>query len=336
MLVTTCGFLVADIVAAGMEKVADPGELVYVPGEIELHIGGHPANVGVDLTKLGVPGEEVTVIGAIGEDIFGDFIERTLEGYGLKTRLQRIKEVGTTKDLILVAKGEDRRFHVDEGASLRLDPEFVIRSIEEETPLLFYAATGIVGRFDDEIERVVRKAKELGCFTFVDIVRPWGKDWDFVLPALKFADVFHCNDLEAKSITGEEDLEAAMAALLRAGVKLLLITMGKQGAMARTERLLLRQPIFEAEVIDPTGAGDAFCAGAIKWLLDRFGRDLKSLDPGALSAEELTDLLMFGQAVGTTACMGVGTTAGVSAEGARRLIEEQGERVRRETEVREV
>jgi len=336
MLVTTCGFLVADIVGAGMEKVAEPGELVYVPGEIELHIGGHPANVAVDLVKLGVPGEEITVIGAIGEDIFGEFIERTLEGYGLRTRLQRVRGVGTTKDLILVARGEDRRFHVDEGASLRLDPDFVIRSIEEEAPLLFYAATGIVGRFDDEIERVVRRAKELGCFTFVDIVRPWGKEWDFVLPALKFADVFHCNDLEARSITGKEDLGEAMASLLQAGVKLLLLTMGKRGAMARTEGLLLRQPIFEAEVVDPTGAGDAFCAGAIKWLLDRFGRDIRSLDPGELSAEELTDLLMFGQAVGTTACMGVGTTSGVSAEGARRLMEEQGERVRSETEVRRV
>jgi len=334
--ITTCGFLVADIVAAGMEKVADPGELVYVPGEIELHIGGHPANVGVDLVKLGVPGEEVTVIGAIGEDIFGEFIERTLKGYGLKTRLQRISDVGTTKDLILVVRGEDRRFHVDEGASLRLKPEFVIRSIEEEPPLLFYAATGIVGRFDDEIEEVVRKAKELGCFTFVDIVRPWGKDWDFVIPALKFADIFHCNDLEARSITGKEDLDKAMVALLDAGVKLLLITMGERGAMARTGRFLVRQPTFEIEVIDPTGAGDAFCAGVIRWLLSKFGEGLKSLDPGELSAEELTDLLMFGQAVGTAACTGVGTTSGVSREAAQALIESQGSRIKGETKVESV
>lgn len=336
MLVTTCGFLVADLVAAGMEKVADPGELVYVPGEIELHIGGHPANVGVDLVKLGLPGEEVTVIGAIGEDIFGEFIERTLKGYGLKTHLQRISEVSTTKDLILVAKGEDRRFHVDEGASLRLEPEFVIRSIEEEKPLLFYAATGIVGRFDDEIERVVGRAKELGCFTFVDIVRPWDKDWDFVLPALKFADVFHCNDLEVRSITGKDELDEAMASLVEAGVKLLLITMGKQGAMARTSGLLLRQPIFQAEVIDPTGAGDAFCAGAIKWLLWEFGEGLKSLDPGGLPVEKLTNLLMEGQAAGTAACTGVGTTTGVSAEKVKRLLSQQGQRVRAETEILQV
>ncbi|RKY03440.1 hypothetical protein DRP77_06100 [Candidatus Poribacteria bacterium] len=334
MLVTTCGFLVADIVAAGMDKVAEPGELVYVPGEIKLHIGGHPANVGVDLAKLGVPGDEVTVIGAIGDDLFGDFIENTLKSYGLRTKLQRIKGVGTTKDMILVAKGEDRRYHVDEGASLKLEPEFVISSIEEEPPLLFYAATGIVGRFDDEIERVMAAAKGKGCFTFLDIVKPWGKDWDFVLPALKFADVFHCNDMEARSVTGEGELEGAARKLIESGVKLLLVTMGERGAMAVTRSFLVSQPPFRIEPIDPTGAGDAFCAGAIKWLLDEFGDGLRSIDPGDLRPNRLIDLLAFCQAVGATACMGVGTTSGVSIDGARRLIEEQGSRVKEGSEVK--
>lgn len=334
MLVTTCGFLVADMVAAGMEKVADPGELVYVPGEIKLHIGGHPANVGVDLVKLGVPGEEVTVIGAIGDDLFGDFIEKTLKGYGLRTKLQRVKGVGTTKDMILVVRGEDRRYHVDEGASLKLEPEFVISSIDEEPPLLFYAATGIVGKFDDEIDAVMRRAKEKGCFTFLDIVKPWGKDWGFVLPALRFADVFHCNDMEARNVTGEGDLEGAAKKLIESGVKLLLVTMGERGAAAVTRSYLVSQPPFRIEAIDPTGAGDAFCAGAIKWLIDEFGEGLGSIDPGDLRPDRLMDLLAFCQAVGATACMGIGTTSGVSIHGAEKLLGEQGSRVKGESQVK--
>lgn len=336
MLVMTCGFLVADIVAAGMDKVADPGELVYVPGEIKLHIGGHPANVGVDLVKLGVPGDEVTVIGAIGEDLFGDFIEKKLKSYGLKAKLQRIKGVGTTKDMILVAKGEDRRYHVDEGASLKLEPEFVISSIEEEPPLLFYAATGIVGRFDDQIEHVMRSAKSKGCFTFLDIVKPWGKEWDFVLPALSFADVFHCNDMEAKNLTGEDELERAAEKLIESGVKLLLVTMGERGAMAVTQTLLVRQPSFRVDPIDPTGAGDAFCAGAIKWLLDEFGDRLGLTDPSGLPPDRLIDLLAFCQAVGATACMGIGTTSGVSVEGIKKLIEEQGSKVKDGSKIKDL
>jgi len=41
-----------DIVAADLPRISGPGELVYAPRGIELLVGGHAANVAIDLTKM--------------------------------------------------------------------------------------------------------------------------------------------------------------------------------------------------------------------------------------------------------------------------------------------
>ena len=111
------GFLVADIVVPELDKVAEPGELVFVPKGIHLSVGGHPANIAIDLIKMNFNPRNITLISAVGKDIFGDFIVDTLKRYDFKLMIERV-EVPTNKNVILVIKGQDRRFHVEVGASL--------------------------------------------------------------------------------------------------------------------------------------------------------------------------------------------------------------------------
>lgn len=72
--VLACGFLVADVVVAGLERIAEPGEIVYAPRGVILAVGGHPANVAVDLVKLGADPSSVGVCGAVGGDILEEFL----------------------------------------------------------------------------------------------------------------------------------------------------------------------------------------------------------------------------------------------------------------------
>jgi len=76
MLVTCAGILVVGLIAAHLPKVSDPGELIFAPEGIEVHMGGHAGNVSIDLRKLGLKQGEVSSIGAVGEDVFGDFLEK--------------------------------------------------------------------------------------------------------------------------------------------------------------------------------------------------------------------------------------------------------------------
>jgi len=335
MLVLAVGFLVADIIAANLPKVADPGELVYAPEGIKLVTGGHPANMSVNLVKLGVPAHEVILIGAVGDDIFGDFIEKELKRHGLNVLIQRVKGVGTTKDMILVVRGEDRRFHVEVGATLYLDPNMVIEALEKAKPLITYVGSGLNGRFDDELERVLKVAKSLGSITFVDLAKPYGKGWDFIIPALRHTDLFHCNDLELAEITGEKDLIEGIKSIKKMGVKLALITLGDKGAYASLLNNVIYMPAFKVKVIDPTGAGDAFCAGVINWLLDNAREKLrKGIE--TLTVADVKNLLLWSQAVAAVKCTGIGATAAVSRDGTLKLISEQGSEVLNRTKVLEI
>ena len=324
--VLLAGFLVADIVVAGLDRVAEPGGSVVAPRGIRLCIGGHPANISIDLVKLGVRPEDIALVGTVGGDVFGEFIVRELSRHRIRLFVERRGE-STNKNVILVVKGEDRRFHVEFSSSLLMEPEMVLRALDEVKPALLYMAVGITGRVDEELASLLAEAKRRGCLMFVDSVHPYGRSWAFLEEAMRYVDVYHCNERELRDFTGVDDLGEALGRVLDLGARLVFLTLGGRGAVAATKRYRVRQGAFRVRVVDPTGAGDAFCAGVIYELLRRYGEGLRALDASKLPASEIAEIVLFAQAVGAAACTAPGTTAGVSLDRVRELLEEQGEEI---------
>jgi len=326
---TAVGVLVADIIAAQLPKVASPGELIVLPMSVELHIGGHPANITIDLVNLGQKASRLKVVGAVGEDIFGRFILNALASKGIRTSISTYN-VGTMKNIILVVKGEDRRFHVELGASWELKADEVIASLEEEPPKIFYIVSGMCRDVDSRIAEIMGRASDLGCITFLDVITAIGIDWSCIRNVMKYSDIFHCNTLEMLNLTGSSDFSSSMEKMSSLGVKLMLLTDGERGAYAVDQEKKVSQPAFTVESIDPSGAGDAFCAGIMDML---FRRGTRKEQLSSLSAEELIDLLERGQAAGAACVTAIGTTTGVTAERVANLIRIQGEDVRRRAEI---
>jgi fructokinase len=322
MLVTCAGILVCDIIAADLKKISNPGEVTFTPSGIKLCIGGHSANVSIDLIKLGLKKGSVSSIGAIGNDIFGEFIEKELKKYNVITHLEKVKEAGTSIDLILVVKGEDRRFHIDVGANYYLSPDHVKSILKEEKPFIFYVgATGLLGKFDEKLSNILQEAKMLGCITFVDPVVPYKHGWEYLISSLKWIDIFHCNNIEALNMTGKENLEEAIEDLLKKGVNLVIVTMGENGLIARNKEVRIKMPAFKVKTIDPTGAGDAFCAGVIYHIIQTMYN--KKLKISELSINELILTLLEGEAAGAACVTDVGTTTAVTRENVDKLLKEQ-------------
>src|SRR3989338_736098 len=94
--------LVVDHVAVGFPEYPSPGNKQYTSKPIEQHVGGHTANAAIDLVKLGASGAEVGVVGAIGRDPGGQFIEEAFDRYGIQKLLAVYPDVATGKNLILV------------------------------------------------------------------------------------------------------------------------------------------------------------------------------------------------------------------------------------------
>jgi len=330
--VTCAGIHVADIFAADLPRISEPGELTFARKGIYMHVGGHSANVSINLRKIGLLQGEVSSVGAIGEDLFGDFIESTLMKNGVLAHLQRVPEIGTSKDLILVVTGEDRRYHVDLGANLSLDPDSISAVLIEERPVILYiGGTGMLGTCDKKLADILRASKAHNCLNFVDPVAPYSGNWDPLIRACKWIDVFHCNNVEASSMTGYEDLEKAADALIKRGIGLVIISVGEHGLIAKSNRVTLRMPAMTVPIVDPSGAGDAFCSGVIFGLVKK-----TRWPPGQVadaSSQLLRSVLLEGTATGAACVTAVGTTTAVSRENVDRLLKEQGSQVLKSTKV---
>ena len=118
-----------DLIAPDLPRMGEPGDLIYAPNGIHISIGGHAANVSIDLTQLGSP--DVAVAGCIGDDVLGDFIETQLRQHDLKVYAERLTNVHTSKNMVLVVRGEDRRFYAELAANTMLSREHVITALEE-------------------------------------------------------------------------------------------------------------------------------------------------------------------------------------------------------------
>nr|MDO8133162.1 carbohydrate kinase family protein [Candidatus Njordarchaeum guaymaensis] len=323
MLVTCAGILVSDIIASGLPKVSDPGEVTFAPSGIRLCVGGHAANVSIDLMKLGLRRGEVGCVGAVGMDAFGDFMIEEIEKYDIVTHIERVKKAGTSLNMILVVKGEDRRFHVDVGASSFLCPRRVLGVLREEKPLIFYlGATGFLGQFDEQLPSILKEAKRLGCITFVDPIQPHGHGYELLVDSFEWIDVLHCNNVEAESMTSKRDSKESLNVFTDRGVKLAVITVGEKGLSAKLGYERVTMPAFKVPVVDPTGAGDAFCASVIHYLT-KLAERKKSIDIRALTRSELIDLLLEGEAAGAACVTEVGTTKAVTQENVNRILREQ-------------
>jgi len=315
MLVLTSGVIVVDRIAAGLPEEPHSGKTQYTERPIEEHIGGHAANVAIDLVKLGILPEEVGVAAAIGNDSGGEFIERTLRMHGICNFLQK-KAIPTCQNLILVPEGRDRSFNIAPGANLELTAEHVVDVLEHMKPKALSIRPGYTG-IDFDMASILETLSDT--FVLLDFIKPFKKDPSYILPALEFTHAFHCNSHEAMMITGRKTIEASCNMLFENGVRCLFITDGEKGARLFNREHTIKQSAFQVETIDPTGCGDAFCAGILKKVIELEAYSLFD----SLTYNKLEDILRYAQAVGAACATAVGTTAGVSQERVKNILMEK-------------
>ena len=308
--VVCLGILVADVFSSPVPVVPSAGELRLVD-DIYPDTGGCAANTGVCLVRWGV---KAGLIGKVGDDVFGEFIIRDLASKGLNVSgIRRSEAIGTSKTMIIPVIGEDRRFIHTLGANADLRYEDVDLGLIARAKVLYVGGYLVLPELDQtSLVKILRHAKSCGLQTVLDVVVPTGRGQRKVATdlaeALPYVDVFLPNDDEGRLLTGEEDPVAQARCFLSYGCPNVVITMGEDGAVAANEDEMVRAPAFQVDVVDPTGAGDAFDAGYIM---------------GLLKGWTLRETLTFASAMGASACTKLGTTPGVfTLEEAEVFLEE--------------
>ena len=89
-----------------ISDVLKPGKLIQM-GKAEVSTGGAVANTGLGMKVLGA---DVTLMGKLGCDEFGDMICGILDRYDAAGGMIRSKDVSTSYSVVLAVPGIDRIF----------------------------------------------------------------------------------------------------------------------------------------------------------------------------------------------------------------------------------
>jgi len=259
--VVVLGIVCADVIARPVNGMPERGLMVPID-QLELHTGGCAANVGIDLSRLGVA---CSVLGKIGRDGFGDFVLHTLEQEGVDASgLRRADGVQTSATVVLVAPDGERSFLHCLGANAMFVSEDVDMELVRSADILVVAGSLLMPKLDGEpTAEVLRGARESGVVTLLDTAWDasgrWMKSIETCLP---FCDYFLPSETEAAMLSGVTEPEAMAASFVARGARNVIIKLGDRGCLLRTEDGVIEHvaaPVVSAA--DTTGAGDAFVAG---------------------------------------------------------------------------
>lgn len=315
-----------------MAKIVALGEVVSDiyrgegSSEVELPFtarpGGAPANVAVGAARLG---SETAFVGSVGGDLFGDLIRRTLEAEGVDTSAVRRCEPPTRTSIAFVeVSGGDRSFtfyRSDPAADELLSPEDVSEEVLSGATFVNFGSIPLIkDPARSAIHRAVELAEELDVPVAFDVnfrEHLWESAEtarEVVDPLLDRSRVVKLSDDEISPLLGTQRAEEAARILLDRGVALVFVSLGPEGALYATKDFSGEVPSFEVEVVDPTGAGDAFLAAA-----------LVRLSKGGWDEETVRDAARRGTAAGAIACTDYGAMRALpTKDELKRLISDSG------------
>lgn len=155
--------------AKNIGDLLKPGKLLNV-GNATTSVGGAVANTGLALKKFG---NEVILLGKIGDDAFGSIIEKTFEEYGEADHLIRAKDESTSYTMVLAPPGIDRIFlhHMGTNATFcyeDLDFELIAQAEHFHfgyPPLM----RSMYIEESAELVKILKKVKSLGLTTSLDM-----------------------------------------------------------------------------------------------------------------------------------------------------------------------
>ncbi|AJC73456.1 ribokinase [Pseudothermotoga hypogea DSM 11164 = NBRC 106472] len=213
-------------------------------------IGGKGANMAIALAKLNVPCELVAMV---GNDSISQTVLKRLEKYGVGIGSIRVCEEQIGKTFVVVeSDGRNTMFHIL-GANAHLTPDKVDWTFLETCKAVFVQ----MGIPSETAQEVIMMSKRNGKYVFVD---PAGFSETIDLQTLAYADTIAPNEVEILKMTKESEIEKAVKKLLNVGVEEVVVKLGKKGATLYTEKMSYHVDAHDVEVVDTTGAGDAFNA----------------------------------------------------------------------------
>jgi ribokinase len=259
--------------------------------------GGGASNTAVGLARLGC---DATFAGIVGDDQWGAKLLENLRKEGVDTRSMTVVEDEVSSfSIILTAEKGDRVILYDPGTNEHLhDATFHKEHICQSDWMYLNHIQESSCVIQNDIVEIITGSYDVGltwnpggCQIQAGHTERLNKQ------LLKHTDILLLNREEASIFTQKKDPIDALKALLESGAKYVCITNGSEGTIASDGSTVYACPIVTlGEVVDTTGAGDAFGCG---------------VTAGILQDKDLPTALQMGSMNGASVVSFVGAQAGL-------------------------
>lgn len=301
--IAALGELLIDFTPAGL---SEQGMRLF-----EQNPGGAPANMLAAAAKFGM---KTAFIGKVGKDMHGNFLKETLHNAGINTdNLIQDEKYFTTLAFVSLKENGEREFAFARkpGADTNLCMKEIDSEILRNTRIFHVGSLSLT---DDPSRtatyEAINIAKNAGAIISYDPnyrAALWDSEETAQLrmqSLIPLVDMMKISDEETALLTPYQDPMEAIEYLLRQGVRLVAVTLGRDGALIGNENGIVRAEGFSSHAVDTTGAGDSFWGGFVASYLK------EETAPEHLSKAQM---IKFGKVGNAVASLCVERRGGISA-----------------------
>jgi len=221
---------------------------------VTLSPGGKGLNQAAAACRLGV---DVSLVGCVGNDAFGDELLSLMRIEGVNTDHVTKHEDAQTSMVGIIVKDNIPGFIGAPDASQKITEADIRTALESMT-----ADDVLLVGFEIPqplVQLTLQLGREAGATTVLNPA-PYFTTDKFVFNYLHLVDILIPNMLEAKLLTGSDtdDSDALAQQLRDHGVSIVVMTNGEDGSIYYDGQSRIEQSAFEVEVVDTTGASDAY------------------------------------------------------------------------------
>ncbi|WP_093231746.1 aminoimidazole riboside kinase [Thermoflavimicrobium dichotomicum] len=232
--------------------------------------GGAPANVAVGIARLG--GKSV-FLGKVGNDSLGKFLKETLEENQVDVRYLYLSDAERTGVVFVSYDADGDRqfeFYNSKSADQYLQEDEIQEELFQKNKILHYGSISLIHEpAYSATQKAVALARKNGMLISFDPnirLNLWGdaqRAKQVIWDQMKQVDLLKVSDEELCFLTGEEDLSQGIQALKNWNISLVAVTCGPKGSYLFFQDTQLYIPAHPVEVVDATGAGDAYMSAML-------------------------------------------------------------------------
>ena len=271
--------------------------------------GGAPLTFAATAQRLG---RAAGLIAVVGTDPFSRSLVDGMKAEGVSADLLRRvadRQIGL---VFHDNSGEDTRliFYRHDSAGSLLGPEDIAEDAIEKAELVYFpgVALQVSHSAQEACMKAARLARESDTPLAVDpnirAIQGGLQSRRILEEAISMADIITPNQAEATALTDEPDPHKAGRRLLEMGPSTVAVTMEREGCLLFHRGQEVYAPGYAVDVVEPTGAGDAFAAALCVGLLQGWPAERMAQYANAAGALAVTAIGHLGLALPTAEKIG--------------------------------